>query len=57
MTTDSTTLAGEPDDLSLKPVMDEPRTKVSSTKSSRAGAGLTAAESSLASTAYPIEEA
>ncbi|TME10776.1 MAG: hypothetical protein E6I65_07935 [Chloroflexi bacterium] len=56
MTTSSTSL-GEADDLGLKPVMDEPRTKASSTKSSRAGAGLTAAESSLGSTPYPIEEA
>ena len=57
MGTDSTAFAGGADDLGLKPVMDEPRTKVSSTKSSRAGAGLTAAESSLGSTPYPIEEA
>lgn len=57
MTTDPTPFPGVADDLDLKPVMDGPRTKVSSTKSSRSGAGLTAAESSLASTPYPIEEA
>jgi hypothetical protein len=57
MAIDSTPLAAEPDDLGLKAVMDEPRTKVSSTKSSRASGGLTAAESSLGSTPYPIEEA
>ena len=57
MTSASTALAGAPDDLDLKPVMDEPRTKASSTKSSRSGGGLTAAESSLASAAYPVEEA
>ena len=54
MTTDSTPFAAEPDDL--KPVMDEPRIKTSSTKSSRASAVLTAAESSPASTPYPIGE-
>jgi hypothetical protein len=57
MAIDSTPLAAEPDDPGLKAVMDEPRTKVSSTKSSRASGGLTAAESSLGSTPYPIEEA
>jgi hypothetical protein len=57
MAIDSTPLAVEPDDLGLKAVMVEPRTKVSSTKSSRASGGLTAAESSLGSTPYPIEEA
>jgi hypothetical protein len=56
MDIDSTPLAAEPDP-GLKAVMDEPRTKVSSTKSSRASGGLTAAESSLRSTPYPIEEA
>lgn len=56
MATDSTPLAGMPDD-GLQPVMSESRTKVSSTKSSRSGGGLTAAESSLGSTPYPIEEA
>lgn len=56
MASDSTTFAGGPDD-GLQPVMSETRTKVSSTKSSRSGGGLTAAESSLGSTPYPIEEA
>jgi hypothetical protein len=56
MTTGSTALADQRDDLDLKAVMGEPRTKASSTKSSRAGAGLTAAESSLASTPYLVEE-
>jgi hypothetical protein len=55
MAADST-FSGEPDD-GLRPVMAESRTKVSSTKSSRSGGGLTAAESSLGSTPYPIEEA
>jgi hypothetical protein len=57
MAIDSTPLAAESHDLDLKAVMAEPRTKVSSTKSSRSSGGLTAAESSLASTPYPIEEA
>jgi len=57
MTTDSTSFAGVADDIDLKPVMDQPSTKVSSTKSSRARTGLTASESSLGSTPYPIEEA
>jgi hypothetical protein len=55
--TDSTPFVTEPDELGLKAVMDQPRTKVSSTKSARASGGLTAAESSLGSTPYPIEEA
>ena len=61
MAIDSTPLAVEPDDAGLKAVMEQPRTRVSSTKSSRASGGasggLTAAESSLGSTPYPIEEA
>ena len=57
MAADSATLAGEPDDIGLQPVMSGSRTKVSSTKSSRSSGGLTAAESSLGSTPYPIEEA
>ena len=57
MASDSTPLATEPDDLGLKAVMAEPRTRVSSSKSSRPSGGLTAVESSLGSTPYPIEEA
>jgi hypothetical protein len=53
----STPLAAEPDDLTFNAAMNQGRTKVSSTKASRATGGLTAAESSLASTVYPIEEA
>jgi hypothetical protein len=57
MASDSTPLATEPDDLGLKAVMAEPRTRVSSSKSSRPSGGLTAVESSLGSTPYPIDEA
>jgi hypothetical protein len=57
MSTDSSA-GGTTDDLGMKPVMDDKRTPVTSaTKSSRGGTGLTAAESSLGSTPYPIEEA
>jgi hypothetical protein len=41
----------------LQPVMDEKRSTVGSGKRSSSGTGLTAAESSLSSTPYPIEEA
>jgi hypothetical protein len=49
---------GEPDDIGLQPVMDDQAAPVKSgSRSSRTGAGLSAVESSLGSTPYPIEEA
>jgi hypothetical protein len=48
---------GEPDDIALQPVMDDQAKPVKSgSRSSRTGTGLSAVESSLGSTPYPIEE-
>jgi hypothetical protein len=50
--------SADTDDSTLQPVMDDQATPVKSgSRSSRSGTGLSAAERSLGSTPYPIEEA
>ncbi len=56
-TSGSASLPGESDDVGLPVMDDQPSPVKSSARPSRSGTGLSAVESSLGSTPYPIEEA